>query len=282
VSSLSSTTIRLITNKILVHLPRRGDHAIPFRDFAPKAWAAICELSGGEQHILTEDKVMPPPMDEPVPQAVMNDSFIIALGNASLEKQWQEAGQHANDEGETARPDGLTSAQAKLLDPYARNNYHVDGDFFHHFLDSPEQGLLPIVLFSDVKVGGGGTYIVPDAIPIMAKHLYSHPEGVMPDMSVVKDVPGPKKEFDHGFYQNAIKTIPREKFVTATGKAGDVYLLHPLMVHSGVPNFLRGEYHNSKKAQHTYQVSTNNTRTTHHHKSSCGASTAFQLRQTGR
>jgi len=198
-SLMSSTSNDSTNSRILVHLLRREDHAIPFRDFAPKARAAICELSGGEQHILTEDKVMPPPMDEPVPQAVMNDSFIVALGIASLEKQWKEAGQHAHDVGETARPDGLTSAQAKLLDPHARNNYHVDGDFFHHFLDSPEQGLLPIVLFSDVKVGGGGTYIVPAAIPIMAKHLYSHSEGVMPDMSVVKDVAGPIKEFDHGF-----------------------------------------------------------------------------------
>jgi hypothetical protein len=218
---------------------------------------------------------MPPPMDEPVPQAVMNDSFIVALGNAGLERQWQEASQHDNGEGKIARPDGLTSAQAKLLDPYTRNNYHVDGDFFHHFLDSPEQGLLPIVLFSDVKVGGGGTYIVPDAIPIMAKHLYAHPEGVMPDMSVVKDVVGSKKEFDHGFYQNAIRTIPRENFVTATGKAGDVYLLHPLMVHSGVPNFLRGKYHNIKKPQRMQQVNTDECRTTYHHEPSCSAPTAF-------
>ena len=88
---------------------------------------------------------------------------------------------------------------------------------------------MPIVLYSDVKIGGGGTYIVPDAIPILAKQLYKHPEGLRPDMTTREQQGVPKRPYDHGFYVNAINTVPKEAFVNATGKAGDIYLLHPLM-----------------------------------------------------
>jgi hypothetical protein len=35
----------------------------------------------------------------------------------------------------------------------------VDGTFFRHFLDSPEQGLLVVPIFSDVEHRGGGTLL---------------------------------------------------------------------------------------------------------------------------
>ncbi|KAG9941217.1 hypothetical protein KCU85_g9651, partial [Aureobasidium melanogenum] len=188
-----------------VHLPRYHD-AIPMRDFCPKAWSAICELCGGEDRIDTAD-----------------------------ETKWKAAAQ----QGVPSGPDNLTPAQEKLLDPHDRDNWHVDGDFFHHFLDSKEQALLPIVLFKDIKVGGGGTMICPDAIPTMAEHLAAHPEGLMPDMTSIEGREKPYKDFDHGFFDEAVKPVPKDKFKTATGKAGDIYLLHPLMVHSAAPNYLR-------------------------------------------
>ncbi|KEQ64593.1 uncharacterized protein M437DRAFT_43740 [Aureobasidium melanogenum CBS 110374] len=188
-----------------VHLPRYHD-AIPMRDFCPKAWSAICELCGGEDRIDTAD-----------------------------EAKWKAAAQQGLPSG----PDNLTPAQEKLLDPHDRDNWHVDGDFFHHFLDSKEQALLPIVLFKDIKVGGGGTMICPDAIPTMAEHLAAHPEGLMPDMTFIEGREKLYKDFDHGFFDEAVKPVPKDRFRTATGKAGDIYLLHPLMVHSAAPNYLR-------------------------------------------
>ena len=116
----------------------------------------------------------------------------------------------------------------------------MDGDFFHHFLDSKEQALLPIVLFKDIEIGGGGTMICPDAIPTMAKHLAAHAGGVMPDMTSIENRAKPYKDFDHGFFDAAVKEVAKDKFRTATGKAGDIYLLHPLMGHSAAPNYLRG------------------------------------------
>ena len=221
-----------------MHLPRYHS-AIPIKDFCPKAWSAICELCGGEDRIDTGSSKTPGLDDatNEIDQSVINDGFIVNVGSAPDAQKWKSAAADGTPSG----PDNLTPAQQKLLDPHDRDNWHVDGDFFHHFLDSREQGLLPIVLFGDINIGGGGTMICPDAIPTMAKHLYAHPEGVMPDMTAVEGREKPYKEFDHGFYDDAVKEVEKERFRTATGKAGDIYLLHPLMVHSAAPNYLRGK-----------------------------------------
>lgn len=55
-----------------------------------------------------------------------------------------------------------------------RDGWHNDGDFFVHFLDSPEQGLLVIPLWSDIQPLGGGTVICPDGIAHVAKHMVSN------------------------------------------------------------------------------------------------------------
>ena len=39
--------------------------------------------------------------------------------------------------------------------------WHVDGSHFAHTLASPEVGLAPMLLFSDVAPGGGGTALAP-------------------------------------------------------------------------------------------------------------------------
>ena len=218
-----------LTRQITVHLPRYHN-AIPMRDFCPKAWSAICELCGGEDRIDTSTS----------PEnalSVINDGFIVNVGSKADALKWTQA----SSPNTSSNPDNLTPAQEKLLDPHDRDNWHVDGDFFHHFLDSKEQALLPIVLFGDIKVGGGGTMICPDAIATMAKHLAAHPEGLMPDMTCIEGRETPYKDFDHGFFDQAVKGVPKDRFKTATGKAGDIYLLHPLMVHSAAPDYLRGK-----------------------------------------
>jgi len=218
-----------LTRQITVHLPRHHN-AIPMRDFCPKAWSAICELCGGEDRIDTSTS----------PEnalSVINDGFIVNVGSKADALKWTQA----SSPNTSSNSDNLTPAQEKLLDPHDRNNWHVDGDFFHHFLDSKEQALLPIVLFGDIKVGGGGTMICPDAIATMAKHLAAHPEGLMPDMTSIEGRETPYKDFDHGFFDQAVKGVPKDTFKTATGRAGDIYLLHPLMVHSAAPNYLRGK-----------------------------------------
>lgn len=170
-------------------------------EFAPRAWTAICELCGGE------DKIDPGTRE-------WRDSLIVNLGSA---------------EGE-----------GKPVHPTQLDNWHVDGDFFVHYLDSPEQGLLVIPLFTDIAPDGGGTMISPKAMPRLARWLYDHPEGVSPRM-VPRGAPDFTRERNLGWYTDLAASVGAEEgaFVEVTGKTGDVFLLHPLMMHSATSNALR-------------------------------------------
>ena len=104
------------------------------KDFAPKAWSGICDLCGGEERVAPE-------------AAQWGDGLIVNLGT---------------DEGE-----------GKMIEGNELNEWHVDGDFFVHYLDSQEQGLLVIPLFTEIEKGGGGTFLLPSGIRHVARHLVS-------------------------------------------------------------------------------------------------------------
>lgn len=181
--------------------PRLPDvKSIPASKFAPKAWAAICELLGGEDRI-SDDWTR-----------TWRDGFIVNCGKPEY------------------RPEDE-------LDFRKLDNWHTDGDFFVHFLDSPEQALLVIPLFTEIIPKGGGTVLCSDGIGIFAKHMYDHPEGVMPSM---KPLSMPEEE---EFSRHELLIEPSlardEAFHEATGEVGDVFLLHPLMLHSASKNLLR-------------------------------------------
>ncbi|KAF1973507.1 hypothetical protein BU23DRAFT_598917 [Bimuria novae-zelandiae CBS 107.79] len=170
-------------------------------EIAPKAWSAICQLLGGEDR---------------VNNSVSNwkDSFIVNLGTPT-------------GAGKYIRPQDLT-------------NWHVDGDFFVHYLDSPEQALLVIPLWTDIVPNGGGTVLCPPGIPIIASHLLANPSGVSPRMTPRAQNPTFSSEgSDLSFYTRIASAMPDSAFVEATGDVGDVYLLHPLMLHSASNNTLR-------------------------------------------
>lgn len=170
--------------------------------FAPRAWGGICGLVGGSEKVDVESEV-----------SLWKDSFIVNLGTPEKHN--------------------------KLIKPQELDNWHVDGDFFVHYLDSPEQALLVIPLWTDIVPGGGGTMICPAAIPHVAKHLYENPEGVSPRMTSRRENPSFKEEKGLRWYTDLAKTMPDEAFVEVTGVVGDVFLLHPLMLHSASNNMLR-------------------------------------------
>lgn len=114
-----------------VNMP--GHTIVPCRDFAPKAFAAMCELVGGEDRVADWCKDW-------------KDGFIVNLGKPEFKPE-------------------------EPLDLRALDNWHNDGDWFTHFLDSPEQALLVIPLFTDIDSKGGGTAICTDGIGLVAKHL---------------------------------------------------------------------------------------------------------------
>ncbi|KAJ6627667.1 hypothetical protein B0H10DRAFT_1993629 [Mycena sp. CBHHK59/15] len=173
--------------------------AVRVSDFAPKAWSAICELLGGE------DRISDNTLD-------WKDSFIVNLGK-----------------------EGQSAVGFRELE-----NWHVDGDFFVHFLDSPEQGLLVIPIFSDIAPGGGGTAICTDGIGIVARYLYANPGGVTPWMNP-RGTPEPTGPGRLSFFRSIVQNrelVSDASFHEMTGEVGDVYLLHPLMVHSASKNAL--------------------------------------------
>jgi hypothetical protein len=153
---------------------------VSFESIAPKAWQAACELVGGADRIL-----MP---------CTWGDGFIINFGRQP-EQEWQP-------------PSSPTHPSFK---------WHKDGDFFRHFLDSPEQGLLVIGIFSDIEPRGGGTFIACDSVGHVARLMAAHPEGLLPPELLVL----------------AREIVERcDDFVETTGSIGDVYLLHPFMLHT--------------------------------------------------
>ena len=159
----------------------------PIREFAPKLWKAICEVVGGQERMTSSDCGM--------------GQFVINFWRGR-DEPWEEP-----------------SPRVK--------GWHKDGNFFRHFLDSPEQGLLVVPLLSDVSTKGGGTVFAADSVPVVARFLAEHPEGVLP------------RDFD---FQSLVEQC--HDFREFTGQAGDVALLHPYMLHSfsqnhlGVPRFI--------------------------------------------
>lgn len=147
--------------------------------FAPKAFAAICDVLGGEERV-----------DTP---CVWGDNFVINLREGA-DRPWEPP-----------------SASIP--------GWHKDGYFFRHFLDSPEQGLLVITVWTDIKPRGGGTFIAPDSVGVVSRFLAERPEGTAPDAF------------------GALIDGCRE-FTELTARAGDVVLLHPFMLHAVSQNHL--------------------------------------------
>jgi len=165
-----------------VHLPRHREE--PTKEHMPEAYHVACELVGGEDKF--DDDIM----------TKSGDSLILNFGSDF----WTGHEQHPRDTG----------------------NWHVDGDWFDRFLDSTEQALVTICLYTDVVHDGGPTYICPNALPKVIRWLYEHPEGGWDN----------KEHFPPLLEKE-------EEFVELTGNAGDVFLCHPFMPHSKSRNHLR-------------------------------------------
>jgi hypothetical protein len=96
--------------------------------------------------------------------------------------------------------------------------FHKDGDWFRHFLDSPEQALLGIVFWRDVVADQGATYVVDDSITGVARLLAQHPEGIDPPVPI-RDILAASSEFR-----------------ALTGRQGTIVWAHPFLLHSASVN----------------------------------------------
>ncbi|KAL6787335.1 hypothetical protein J3E68DRAFT_152989 [Trichoderma sp. SZMC 28012] len=171
--------------------------SIDVKEFAPSVWGAICELTGGEERLDPSSRLW-------------SDAFILNFGSEA--------------------------SKGKVVAPRDLDNWHVDGDFFTHFLDSPEQGLLVIPLLSDIAENGGATYICPDGIGIVARHLRDNPDGVTPYMARSGEE---DKYHEFSWFMEQVQDVSKcNLFQQMTGNIGDVVLMHPLMMHSASKNAL--------------------------------------------
>jgi len=101
-----------------------------------------------------------------------------------------------------------------------KGGWHIDGIQFHHHIDSKDQGLLPIFLFSDIAPGDGGTAIEPGSHLRTARILATtEPDGINVHELTKK-----------------VTEVPPASPLEMTGRAGDVVLLHPFMLHARSPN----------------------------------------------
>ncbi len=170
---------------------------MPVRELAPKAWAAILDVVGGEERL--ETQVMKLPQSghfTSINSFFWSDAFIVNFYRGA-DKPWHPP-----------------SPQVM--------GWHKDGSYFRHFLDSREQALLTVILWSDMRHQGGGTFIAPDSVRIVARHLFEHPEGVDPN------------DFD---FQAIVSQCTQ--FEELTGTAGDFVILHPFMLHASSQNVIR-------------------------------------------
>ena len=160
---------------------------VDVREFAPHAFGAICDILGGEERVKLP--------------LTWRDSFIINF-NVGEGEPW-----------EAPSPDV--------------SGWHKDGDWFKHFLDSPEQGLLTVIIWQDIAPKSGGTFVATDSIAPIARYLLDHPEGLTP------------KEARFGGLIDRCSA-----FQELTGRTGDVVLIHPYTLHaasrnpSGIPRFI--------------------------------------------
>ena len=96
--------------------------------------------------------------------------------------------------------------------------WHKDGDWFRHFLDSPEQAMLGIIFWRDVTERQGPTYVAADSIAAVARLLAEHPEGLAPPVPVQEIV------------------ARCRDFRPLTGRQGTIVWAHPFMVHAASVN----------------------------------------------
>ncbi len=163
----------------------------PIKEISPKAWGALCDVAGGEDRIDTRVMEIESKHFSTINSTEWSDAFVVNFRRGA-DQPWLPPSPEAG-------------------------GWHKDGSFFRHFLDSREQALLTIVYWSDVGHKGGGTFIAPDSIQVVARYLADHPEGVGP-----------------GEFGALISQC--KEFVEVTGEVGDFIIMHSYMLHASSNN----------------------------------------------
>lgn len=137
--------------------------------------------------------------------------------------------------------------------------WHWDGSQFRHFVDSPDQGLLLLCIFSDIPRHGGGTLVATGSHRIVARFLSHFSEGIEHRPAIeqcsrshpwLEQLTGNANEplEDRGEFFLETSYVDEQqttlRVVETIGTAGDIFLCHPFLYHcssqnhSGIPRFM--------------------------------------------
>ncbi|NVB36892.1 phytanoyl-CoA dioxygenase family protein [Pseudenhygromyxa sp. WMMC2535] len=100
------------------------------------------------------------------------------------------------------------------------DSVHVDHPPGVRSLREITNGLIGVMLFSDVEAGGGGTLAIPGSAGVVARALAEGP-----------------LDLDDQATGRALAAACTRAPIELTGEVGDVFLLHPLTLHGTTPNF---------------------------------------------
>ena len=172
------------------------------KDVAPAAWHVLLELCGGAERVVDGGEGL-------VLGASGHGFHNGVAANLCKDRDLPWEPPHAEMNGWHC-----VSAQTALLRfPAALLMLRrwQDGWHYRHFLDSPEQGLVCVPLFSDILPRSGGTHVSPDSIGVFARFLATLPQGIHADMT-------------QGECPSLMRQLVRQcsRFEELTGSAGDM------------------------------------------------------------
>ena len=144
---------------------------------------------------------------------LFTDKLRAAISDLLGEDRWTEAGRleyhpikFPNSEPPWSFPD---------------TGWHVDGDWFHHYLDGVFQPLVLLPAWTDIKPHGGATVVKPGS--------HKHAARIVADAD-------PEGLNNREISEKAREVCADIQPVEVLPNAGDVVLLHHFTLHAGSPN----------------------------------------------
>ncbi len=215
-SSLDSRTLKILTRDQVEQFITEG-YTVLKNAFDPADAAAIRSIVSGKLGF-SLDK----PETWPNSYVHLKESF----GGPEVERVFSKRVHDAFDdlmgEGKWKHPHllgwwpVLFPAKTRGVWKPPQHGWHIDGIQFHHHLTSPDQGLLPIFIFSECGPDDGGTAFDVGSHKITARILAeSEPAGLAIDELCKR-----------------VNAQPRENVTRVIGSAGDLALLHPFINHA--------------------------------------------------